>query len=38
MRLSRYWGMWSTRGAGSQVSYTPKYIFIPVCIHAESFL
>lgn len=29
--------MRGTRGAGSQVSYTPKYIFTPVCIHAERF-
>ena len=30
--------MWGTRGVGSQINYTPKYIFTPVCIHAESFL
>lgn len=23
MRLSRYLGMWGTRGVGSQLSYTP---------------
>lgn len=29
--------MWGTRGAGSQVNYTPKHIFASICIYAERF-
>ena len=28
MRLSRYLGMWGTRGVGSQVSYIPKQFLL----------